>query len=70
VSSQAGYREAAYALGIGLDLLVFALVGYFLGKYLLNNAALGIAIGVMVGTALMWYSALKLSRASRAKSMK
>ena len=68
--TQASFKEAAYALGLGLDLLVFALVGYFVGKYLLDNEVLGVAIGVLVGTALMWYNALKLSRVGRVKSMK
>ncbi len=50
-------REAAYALGMGLDLLVFALVGFFIGKHVLGNEALGTSIGIVVGILLMWYHA-------------
>ncbi|RLF12404.1 MAG: hypothetical protein DRJ98_00465 [Thermoprotei archaeon] len=65
MSSQGSMREAAYALGMGLDLLVFALVGYFAGKHVLGDEALGIGLGILVGTLLMWYHAYSLIKAIR-----
>lgn len=70
MSSREGMREAAYALGLGLDVLVFAILGFFLGRYALGDELLGVVIGVIVGTLLMWYHAYSFTRSIKRRSVK
>jgi len=65
MGARGGMREAAYAMGLGLDILVFALVGFFVGRHVLGNEALGTFIGIIVGTLLMWYHAYSFIRSMR-----
>ncbi len=48
-------------LGIALDILIFAFIGYFIGKNF-NQEVLGALIGALFGTALTWYYLLRLAR--------
>ncbi|RLE88767.1 MAG: hypothetical protein DRJ49_04515 [Thermoprotei archaeon] len=40
-------------LGIGLDIVIFAIIGYLIGKEY-GNEILGMMIGAIVGTIFMW----------------
>jgi len=41
-------------LGIGLDVVIFAVLGYFVGEYY-GNVVYGVMVGAILGTFLMWF---------------
>jgi positive regulator of sigma E activity len=42
-------------LGIGLEVLIFAFVGYFVAQWLGYNEIWGMFAGALFGTFLMWF---------------
>ncbi|MEM1574546.1 MAG: hypothetical protein QXF09_02885 [Nitrososphaerota archaeon] len=39
---------------IGLDIVIFAIIGYVLGQYF-NKELIGLMIGTILGTIIMWF---------------
>ncbi|MHA1835750.1 MAG: hypothetical protein ACTSYQ_02300 [Candidatus Odinarchaeia archaeon] len=49
------WGQAFKYLGIGFDIIVFAIVGWIVAKSLGWNEILGIGIGAIVGTFIMYF---------------
>ncbi|MHA1237700.1 MAG: hypothetical protein ACTSSJ_00400 [Candidatus Odinarchaeia archaeon] len=57
-------------MGIGFDIIVFAVIGYFIAKYLNWNEILGIMAGALFGTLIMYIHLLYVAGVIRKKEKK
>lgn len=53
-SKEVRWGEFFKYMGIGFDIIVFAVIGYFVAKYLNWNEILGMMIGALMGTVFMY----------------